>query len=65
MARYAGPIEGLISQLVKLPGIGEKTARRLLDRFGSLDGIRSATEEHLSQVVNRRLAALVRAHWPQ
>ena len=55
----------LRSELLEIPGMGEKTARRLLDRFGSLDGIRSATEEQLAQVVNRRLAALVRAHWPQ
>jgi recombination protein RecR len=29
MAKYAGPIEELIRELVKLPGIGEKTAARL------------------------------------
>jgi recombination protein RecR len=40
MARYAGPIEGLIRQLVKLPGIGEKTAARL-----ALHILRSSTED--------------------
>jgi len=55
----------LRSELLQIPGIGEKTARRLLARFGSLDGVRGASEEQLAQVVNHRLAALVRAHWPK
>ena len=55
----------LRSELLEIPGIGEKTARRLLERFGSLEAVRSATEEQLAQVVNRRLAALLHAHWPR
>ena len=55
----------LRSELLEIPGIGEKTARRLLQHFGSLDAVRAASEEQLAQVVNRRLAALVRAHFPQ
>ena len=52
----------LRSEILNIPGVGEKTARRLLERFGSLDQIRSATEEELAQVVTRRLAALLRQH---
>ena len=44
-------------------GVGEKTARRLLEGFGSLEVIRAASEQELGQVVSPRLAALVRAHW--
>ncbi|OFV99131.1 MAG: excinuclease ABC subunit C [Acidobacteria bacterium RIFCSPLOWO2_02_FULL_61_28] len=52
----------LRSEVLQIPGVGEKTARRLLERFGSLEGIRAATEEELAQVVSRRLAALLRIH---
>jgi len=53
----------LRSELLEIPGVGEKTARRLLERFGSLEGIRSASEEELGRVVSRRLAVLLRAQW--
>jgi excinuclease ABC subunit C len=53
----------LRSELLEIPGVGEKTARRLLERFGSLEGIRSASEEELEHVVSRRLAVLLRAQW--
>ena len=53
----------LRSELLLIPGVGEKTARRLLERFGSLEVIRAASEQELGQVVSPRLAALVRAHW--
>jgi excinuclease ABC subunit C len=53
----------LRSELLDIPGVGEKTARRLLERFGSLEGIRSASEEELAKVVSRRLAVLLRAQW--
>jgi excinuclease ABC subunit C len=53
----------LRSELLEIPGVGEKTARRLLERFGSLAGIRAASEEELGQVVSRRLAVLLRAQW--
>ena len=55
----------LRSELLEISGVGEKTARRLLERFGSLEGIRAASEEELERVVSRRLAALLRAHWGQ
>ncbi|MBI4464789.1 MAG: excinuclease ABC subunit UvrC, partial [Acidobacteria bacterium] len=53
----------LRSELLDISGIGEKTARRLLERFGSLEKVRLASEKELSQVVNRRQAALLRQHF--
>jgi len=52
----------LRSELLDLPGVGEKTARRLLETFGSLDGVRSASEEELRRVVSARQAARLRQH---
>ncbi|MBI4443004.1 MAG: excinuclease ABC subunit UvrC [Acidobacteria bacterium] len=53
----------LRSELLQIPGIGDKTARRLLERFGSLEKIRAASEEALRSVVNRRQAALLRRYF--
>ncbi len=46
----------LTTDLVKIPGVGEKTARKLLDQFGSLGALRGLTAEELSQVVAPSLA---------
>ncbi|MCZ6491637.1 MAG: excinuclease ABC subunit UvrC [Acidobacteria bacterium] len=50
----------LRSELCEIPGVGEKTARKLLENFGSLEAIRSASEEDLQRILPRRQAALVR-----
>ncbi len=47
----------LATQLVAVPGIGPARARRLLARFGSVDGVREAEREALVEVVGRRAAA--------
>ena len=47
----------LRSELQEIPGVGEKTARKLLENFGSLGAIRSASGEELLRVLNRRQAA--------
>ena len=41
----------LATELVKIPGVGEKTARKLLAHFGSLAALASLSTEELSQVV--------------
>jgi excinuclease ABC subunit C len=41
----------LTSELLEIPGIGEKTARKLLLHFGSLQAIKRLTPEELGQVV--------------
>ena len=46
----------LATQLTEIPGIGPVTARKLLMRFGSLDGVRRAPRVALEEFVGRRVA---------
>jgi excinuclease ABC subunit C len=46
----------LTSELLKVPGIGEKTARKLLRHFGSVKKIRNATLEELTETVGPKTA---------
>jgi len=48
---------GLASQLDAIPGIGPARRKALLRRFGSLDGIREATLDELSNVRGMTRAA--------
>jgi excinuclease ABC subunit C len=50
----------LRSELVQIQGIGEKTAAKLLQNFGSLERVKGATEEDLAAVVGRSSARRVR-----
>ncbi len=45
------PLNQLVAQLAKLPGIGEKTAKKLLAQYGSVNALKSLSIEELSQVV--------------
>ena len=58
----------LTTELMQIPGVGEKTARKLLRRFGSLSGVRAAPEADLAAVVGpaqaARLAAALHAAAP-
>ncbi len=47
----------LATQLLAVPGIGPKRARRLLERFGSVDGVRAADVVALAEVVGGKAAA--------
>ncbi len=51
----------LRSELARIPGIGEKTAAKLLRHFGSLERVRSASEEELATVVGKAAARRLRA----
>jgi excinuclease ABC subunit C len=51
----------LRSQLLDVPGIGKLTARRLLREFGSLENLRSASDEALLRTLNRRQASALRS----
>jgi len=47
------------SELLEVPGIGERTSRRLLQHFGSLQAIKQADAAALSAVVNRAQAEAI------
>jgi excinuclease ABC subunit C len=48
--------------LEEIPGVGPRTAQKLLRRFGSIAQIRSASVENIARVVPRPLAERVSAH---
>jgi excinuclease ABC subunit C len=48
--------------LEEIPGVGPRTAQKLLRRFGSIAQIRSASVENIARVVPRSLAERVSAH---
>ncbi len=47
------------SVLEDIPGVGARTAARLLTHFGSLDGVWTASEEELARATDRRVARAV------
>jgi excinuclease ABC subunit C len=51
----------LRSELDRIPGVGEKTAVKLLRRFGSLERVREASEEELAGVAGPAAARRIRA----
>lgn len=52
----------LRSSLLEIPGIGERTAQKLLRHFGSVAKLREAGEEELAKVVTRPQARRVVEH---
>ena len=55
----------IASELDDIPGVGPAKRRKLLSVFGSLRGVRGATEGELAGVVGRAMAARLRAHFDQ
>ena len=53
----------LRSELDEVRGVGPEKRRKLLSVFGSVRGVRGATEGELAAVVGRTVAARVRAHF--
>jgi len=49
--------------LLEVPGIGERTSRRLLQHFGSLQAVKQADAAALSAVVNRAQAEAILRHF--
>jgi len=49
----------LTTELLEIPGVGEKTARKLLQEFGSLQALREVPEEQLARVAGRAQAARI------
>jgi excinuclease ABC subunit C len=61
--RQARASRTLHSELDDVPGVGPGKRRKLLSIFGSVRGVRGATEEELAAVVGKTTAARVRAHF--
>ncbi len=49
----------IASELSEIPGVGERSARKLLRRFGSIDAVRKADSDEIEPVVGRRIAEAV------
>lgn len=54
----------LQTELTVIPGVGQATAKKLLQAFGSVKGVKEAGEEALAEAVGKAAAAKVRA-WAQ
>ncbi len=53
----------LTSELTQIRGVGEKTVKKLLQTFGSLERVRGAGQGELVKVVGGAAAAKIRAHF--
>jgi excinuclease ABC subunit C len=53
----------LTSELLEIPGVGAKTAKKLLTQFGSLERLRSLSLEELGQAVRPSQAARIVEHF--
>lgn len=51
------------SELLEIPGVGQKTAKELLRTFGSVNRIKELNEEQLSAVVNAPIAKAIATHF--
>jgi len=61
--RKARSARTLVSELDGIDGVGPTKRRLLLSRFGSVRGVRGASEAELALVVGKATAARVRAHF--
>ncbi|HEV2396519.1 MAG TPA: excinuclease ABC subunit UvrC [Candidatus Sulfotelmatobacter sp.] len=51
------------TELLQIPGVGERTSRRLLEHFGSVQAVKQADTAALSAVVTRGQAEAIRNHF--
>ena len=63
--RQARSSRTIRSELDDVSGVGPAKRRRLLSVFGSVRGVRGATEEELAAAVGKTTAARVRAHFDE
>jgi excinuclease ABC subunit C len=61
--RQARTSRTIRSELDEVPGVGPAKRRRLLSVFGSVRGVRGATEEELAAVIGKAMAGRLRAHF--
>ena len=53
------------SELLEIPGVGPRTRQRLIEHFGSIRGIRQASPDALTAVVNTATAERIRKHFDE
>ena len=53
------------SELDAIPGVGPRTRQRLLEHFGSIRGIKQASPDALTAVVNQATASRIRQHFAE
>lgn len=53
----------LTTDLIQIPGIGQRTVQKLLSAFGSSGALKDVSEEELTQVVKPKQARLIREHF--
>ncbi len=53
--------KNLISLLIEIPGIGKKTAIKLLKRFGSIENIINASNEEVEKTINKKMAMMIKS----
>ncbi len=51
------------SELLAIPGVGPRTRQRLLEHFGSIRGVKQASTDALTAVVNAATAKRIRSHF--
>ena len=51
------------TELLDIPGVGERTTKRLLQHFGSLQAVREADAAALASVVNRPQVSAILRHF--
>jgi excinuclease ABC subunit C len=61
--RQARSARTIRSELDDIPGVGPAKRRKLLSRFGSVRGVRGASDVELAAVVGATTAARIRAHF--
>lgn len=53
----------LVSSLEKIDGVGQKTIQTLIHHFKSVENIRKATEEEISEIIGKNRAGLIKKHY--
>jgi excinuclease ABC subunit C len=53
------------SELLAIPGVGPRTRQRLLEHFGSIRGIKQASPDALTAVVNAATSERIRKHFAE
>jgi len=55
----------LQTELDLIKGVGKKRATELLESFGSVQGVKFATEEQIAEIVGPKLAAEIKDHFTE